>query len=141
VRQMLEEYVLTQGIRRMALISVTVTHNRHATVPSLQPAYREAGGVILGWATQGEISPRMLQLSHLPCETSPCSCWIICLPVAHDARNRSLTRHSTSLTESRSAIITITRQITLYVLHLIVGDLLRVPVPCHTRATAITWNT
>lgn len=41
------------------------------TVPSLQFAHREAGGIILRRTTKGEISPRLLQLSHLPRKISP----------------------------------------------------------------------
>ena len=65
---MLEEYVLAEGMRGCMTL-VIVTHY-HSIVPSLQSAYREAGGVILGWATQGEIPSRLLQLSHLPRKAS-----------------------------------------------------------------------
>ena len=73
VRQMLEEYVLAKGMRRMVLVYAIAPHDYHPTVPSLQPAHRKAGGILLGWAAQGEISPRLLQLSHLPREASPSS--------------------------------------------------------------------
>lgn len=56
-------------------------------------------------------------------------------------RNLSPTRHSTSLTASRSATITTTRRTTLYALRRAVDGLSRAPARCHTRATGITPST
>ena len=70
VRQMLEEYVLAKGVD---MVGSRLGHRQlmiAPTVPSLQSAHREAGGVILRRTAQGEISPRLLQLSYLPCKIS-----------------------------------------------------------------------
>ena len=146
VRQVLEKYVFAKGMTGgMALSSLIIaTYDRHhtTTVPSVQFSNREASGVILRWAAQGQVPPGLLQLPYVSREALLSFFLGAFLFTGNHglARNHSQTRRSTSLTESRSAIITTTRRTTLYVPRRTADGRSRAPARCRTRATGITQS-